>query len=150
METITAWSLCTVKRHTSLTFAVPILLFLGVLELDPLTLSPGMLGGDPGELQFVPAILGLPHPTGMPLYVLLGKAWSLLPLGHSVAWRMNLLAAVSAVLAVVLVFRTVYALVGKAFPALGAALLLAVGATFWSKRSLPINTRSMRCWSPWC
>ena len=92
-----------------------------------------MLGGDPGELQFVPAILGLPHPTGTPLYVLLGKAWSLLPLGHSVAWRMNLLAAVSAVLAVVLVFRTVYALTGQAFPALGAALLLAVGATFWEQ-----------------
>ena len=57
------------KRHTGLTFALPILLFVGVFELYLLTLSPGMLGGDPGELQFVPAILGLPHPTGMPLYL---------------------------------------------------------------------------------
>ncbi len=31
------------------------------------TLSSGVLGGDAGELQFVPPILGLPHPTGYPL-----------------------------------------------------------------------------------
>lgn len=30
------------------------------------TLCPGVLGGDAGELQFVPAILSLPHPTGTP------------------------------------------------------------------------------------
>ena len=63
--------------------------------------APGVLGGDPGELQFVPYILGLAHPTGTPLYVLVGKLWSLLPVGPTVAWRMNLLAAVAASLALV-------------------------------------------------
>jgi hypothetical protein len=124
------------KRSFAPMLAASVLLFAGVLALYGLTLSPGALGGDPGELQFVPAILGLPHPTGTPLYVLLGKAWSLLPLGPSVAWRMNLLAAVSAALAVTLTFWAACILVGRTAPALGAALFLAVGVTFWEQALL--------------
>lgn len=115
---------------------LPLLLFVGVLTLYLLTLSPGALGGDAGELQFVPAILGLPHPTGTPLYILLGKVWSLLPLGPNVAWRMNLLAAVSAALAAVLVYQTVFMLTRRAVPALAAALSLALGLTFWEQAVL--------------
>ena len=104
---------------------------IGVLSVYVMTLSPGVLGGDPGELQFVPYILGLTHPTGMPLYVLLGKVWVSLPLGHSVAWRMNLLAAVSACLAITMVYASAYLLTGRLIPALSAALILALGGTFW-------------------
>ena len=78
---------------------IPLLIVLLAVYLR--TLTPGVVGGDPGELQFVPAILSMPHPTGTPLYILLGKLWSMLPLGPTVAWRMNLLAAVSAALACV-------------------------------------------------
>ena len=67
---------------------VLIVLLIGVLIVYLRTLLPGAVGGDPGELQFVPALLSLPHPTGTPLYCLLGKLWSLLPLGPTVAWRM--------------------------------------------------------------
>ncbi|MBN1936037.1 MAG: DUF2723 domain-containing protein, partial [Anaerolineae bacterium] len=112
------------------------LLFVGVLTLYLLTLSPGALGGDAGELQFVPAILSLPHPTGTPLYILLGKLWSLLPFGPNVAWRMNLLAAVSAALAVVLVYQAIYVRLERLIPALAAALSLAVGLTFWQQAVL--------------
>lgn len=100
------------------------------------TLAPGALGGDAGELQFVPYILSLPHPTGTPLYVLLGKLWSLLPLGPSVAWRMNLLAAVSAALAVVVVYRIVIHWGHGPLPGLAAALTLGFGATFWEQATL--------------
>lgn len=68
---------------------VGLLLFAGALTLYVSVLAPGALGGDPGELQFVPVILGLPHPTGTPLYVLLSKLWSMLPLDSSVAWRLS-------------------------------------------------------------
>src|SRR3954462_9508900 len=64
-----------------------------------LTLSRGVLGGDAGELQFVPPILGLTHPTGYPLQVLLHFVWSFLPIG-SVAYRQNLLDALIAAAAV--------------------------------------------------
>jgi len=119
-----------------------ILLLVGVLTVYTLTLSPGTLGGDPGELQFVPYILSMPHPTGMPLYILLGKLWSALPLGPTVAWRMNLLATVSASLAVVVVYHCVYARLEadvprpRPFPALAGALSLAFGVTFWEQAVL--------------
>ncbi|MBC7260533.1 MAG: DUF2723 domain-containing protein, partial [Chloroflexi bacterium] len=57
------------------------------------TLAPSVLISDPGEYQFVLYELGIPHPTGYPLYVLLGYLWSRLPIG-SVAYRINLLSAV--------------------------------------------------------
>ncbi len=109
------------------------LLFAGVVTLYAATLAPGALGGDAGELQFVPVVLSLPHPTGTPLYVLLSKAWSLLPVGPSAAWRLNLLAAVSAALAVTMTFVAARTLTGRTAPAVAAALFLAVGVTFWEQ-----------------
>jgi hypothetical protein len=126
-----------------------IVLAIAVLAVYLRTLAPGILGGDPGELQFVPYILSMPHPTGTPLYCLLGKAWSALPLGPTVAWRMNLLAAVSATLAAVVVYHAVYewavaearlehgaARVAAPVVALAAALCLAFGTTFWEQALL--------------
>ena len=113
-----------------------IVLLAALLVVYVLTLTPGVVGGDPGELQFVPTILGMPHPTGTPLYILLGKVWSVLPLGPSVAWRMNLLAAASAALAAVLVYHCVYLIFGRPVPALVAALSLALGLTFWEQALL--------------
>ncbi len=55
--------------------------------------APGVLPGDSGEFQFVPYVWGVAHPTGYPLYTILGGVWShALPLG-SVARRMNLFSA---------------------------------------------------------
>jgi hypothetical protein len=108
-------------------------LFVVVLAVYWRTLSPGALGGDAGELQFVPAILSLPHPTGTPLYILLGKLWSLLPLGPSVAWRMSLLAAVSAALATTIVFCCVQSIFESAAGAWIAAVGLAFGTIFWEQ-----------------
>jgi hypothetical protein len=113
-----------------------IVLGAGVLVVYLLTSSPGVQGGDPGELQFVPHILSLPHPTGTPLYVLLGKVWTLLPLGPSVAWRMTLLAAVSATCAVILVYQTSYMTCRHPVPALAAGLSLGIGLTFWEQALL--------------
>ena len=49
--------------------------------------------GDSGELVAAVHLLGIPHPSGYPLYVLLGKLWTLLvPIG-SVALRMSLFSA---------------------------------------------------------
>ncbi len=90
--------------------APPILLAGLCLCLYLVTLAPGQLGGDAGELQLVPATLSLAHPTGYPLHSLLGKVWvSMLPVG-SVAWRMNLLAACAAALCVGLLCDTLHQL----------------------------------------
>ncbi|HEU4725410.1 MAG TPA: DUF2723 domain-containing protein [Candidatus Eisenbacteria bacterium] len=62
------------------------------------TLSPTVAwvnqGEDSGDLLAASATLGIPHPTGYPLFVLLGRLASLLPLG-SIAFRINLVAALA-------------------------------------------------------
>ncbi len=111
-------------------------LFVGVLAVYVRTLAPGVMGGDVGELQFVPYILGMAHPTGTPFLILLGWLWTRLPLGSSVAWQMNLLSAVSASLAVTAVFQSVYWRSRRLVPALVAALSLAFGAAFWEQATM--------------
>src|SRR5512143_3325519 len=77
-------------------FLPPLLVFVLAAAAYIATLAPGVLGGDAGELQFVPYILSLTHPTGYPLQTLLDRLWvTIVPLG-SVAWRTNLLSAVTA------------------------------------------------------
>ncbi len=85
------WSVPLLFRRFRVPIA-PALLGVGFFVLYWRTLAPDVVGHDAGEFQFVPAIFGIPHGTGYPLYLLVGKAWSWLPLG-SVAWRMNLLSA---------------------------------------------------------
>src|SRR6266542_808761 len=56
-------------------------LFLVAGALYVYTLAPTVLPGDYAEFQMCAAILGIPHPTGYPLYILLGKVFTLLPVG---------------------------------------------------------------------
>ncbi len=97
-----------------------------------ITLSRGVLGGDAGELQFVPPILGLTHPTGYPLQVLLHAAWSSVPFG-SVAYRLNLLDAAIAASAVGLVFACGLALSGRIVPSVGGTAAFALNELWWSQ-----------------
>jgi hypothetical protein len=70
---------------------------LAVLTLYVLTLAPTTAMWDASEYITAAYTLGIPHPPGNPLFVLLGRVASLLPVG-SVAYRVNLLAAVCSAL----------------------------------------------------
>jgi hypothetical protein len=124
----------------------PILAFgLGgaALALYITTLAPSVLPGDGGEFQFVPYLLGVAHPTGYPLYCLLGWAWSHLLLLCNVAYRMNLFSAFWSAAAVALLYPTALALLQQAAPELPllarrllaglASATLAVTPTLWSQ-----------------
>ncbi|RLC93667.1 MAG: hypothetical protein DRI77_11675, partial [Chloroflexi bacterium] len=76
-------------------WTVPTLLGLTTLALYLRTLLPSVGQADTFEFQVIVPRLGVAHPTGYPLYVLLGKLFTLLPLGN-VAWRVNLASAVCA------------------------------------------------------
>ena len=105
---------------------------MAALALYLVTLSPGVAGGDAGEMQFVPHVLGIAHWTGYPLYTMFGRLWELaIPLG-SVAWRMNLLSAVASAAAVALACIAGRRLAGKWAGGLFAALALAVSPLFWN------------------
>ncbi len=97
------------------------------------TLAPTVLPGDSGEFQFAAPLLGVAHPTGYPLYILLGKLWTLLVPWGDLAHRMNLFSAFWAALAVALVYLVARQLTGRPFAAAIAALTLAFSRTFWSQ-----------------
>jgi hypothetical protein len=64
-----------------------------VFVLYCLTLAPTTAMWDTGEYMAVAYTMSLPHPPGNPLFVLLGRTASLLPVAPTVAMRLNLLAA---------------------------------------------------------
>ena len=70
-------------------------LWLGVLALVvyTATLSPGVYGFDSAELSTGAYTLGIVHPPGYPLYLLIAHLFVQLPIGD-VAYRVNLMSAV--------------------------------------------------------
>ncbi|HRP09247.1 MAG TPA: DUF2723 domain-containing protein, partial [Gemmatimonadales bacterium] len=72
---------------------------LAVLAGFVATLAPTVTFWDAGELIASAKILGIPHPPGTPLWVLVGHVWGLvIPFGDY-AWRLNLLSAVCGAIA---------------------------------------------------
>lgn len=57
------------------------------------TIAPSVIQIDTGELATVQATLGIAHPTGYPLFTILGYLFSLIPLPFSKIFQLNLLAA---------------------------------------------------------
>ena len=112
-------------------------LFVGSLLLYVSTMAPSVVPGDSAEFQFVPYILGIAHPPGYALYILLGKLFTLLPLG-SVAYRMNLFTAFCGALTVSLTYLIILQLSSKKtsshiaqVPAILGAATFAVSANLW-------------------
>jgi len=128
---------------TRLDYALALLAALLAFVLYLRTLAPGVLGGDSGEFQFAAWLGGFAHPTGYPLYLLLGWLWThLLPL-HDPAWRMNAFSALWGGVATGLVYLLALRMLRQATAnpwsrllALFAALTFAVTPTFWSQATL--------------
>lgn len=96
------------------------------------TLSGHVGAADTFEFQVVMPQWGITHPTGYPLFVTLGKLFSLLPLG-SMAFRLNVLSAIVATLAAWLIYRLIVRLTSDRLSAAIATLLLAASPVFWSQ-----------------
>jgi hypothetical protein len=115
-----------------ISFALSLLTF----SLYIATLLPGIGNRDTAELQRITSTLGLAHPTGYPLYTLLGWLWCQLPLGGTPAWRMNVFSAATAALAIGLVYLAARALGQRHMIAAAAAATLAVSHTFWAQATI--------------
>jgi len=113
-------------------WVLPFLLGLMTLCLYLRTLLPSVGEADTFEFQVVVPKLGVAHPTGYPLYVLLGKLFTLLPL-RDVAWRVNLASAVFAVGAVLVLYVILGRLTGRPLCSFLVALAFAFSTSFWSQ-----------------
>lgn len=83
------------------------LTFLYIMGIYLSTLAASVTFWDAGEFIATSHILGVPHPPGTPLFVLVGRVWSLLPLPFEVPYKLNLLSAVSTTAAALLLFVVV-------------------------------------------
>ncbi|HRJ43996.1 MAG TPA: DUF2723 domain-containing protein, partial [Caldilineaceae bacterium] len=117
-----------------------IVLFALFLGLYSRTLAPGLLFGDPGEFQFAAWRFGLAHPTGYPLYLLLGGSWQHLAalFGSDPATSLNAFSAFLTAVAVALFYLAVLAWLPTRTPSARiapffAALLVGVNPTLWSQ-----------------
>jgi Protein of unknown function (DUF2723) len=85
--------------------------------------SPEPASWDTAELQGVPYILGISHPTGFPFYTLLGYVWSHVFAFGSIAWRMNVMSGIAIAVSCAAAYGTALEF--------GADLPIALFATLW-------------------
>lgn len=80
-----------------LSFIVPLIVYL-------ITLAPTVTFIDSGELAAVASKLGVAHPTGYPLFTILGRIFTFLPAGDEV-YRLNIMSAVMSSAALFMFFN---------------------------------------------
>ncbi len=94
------------------------------------TLAPGLLTGDSAEFQVLSQQLGLAHAMGYPIYLLAGKLFTFLPL-NELPWRINLLSAVSASLALGILYLLARLFTRHKMIALAAPVAFGLTGIFW-------------------
>src|SRR3954470_16075171 len=110
-----------------------------IFALYVLTLAPTTALWDASEYITAAYTLGIPHPPGNPLFVLLGRVASLVPIS-TVAVRVNMLAAVCSAFSAAVWFLVVERVLSAWFPlrwtrlvgAGVATLLSATAFTVWN------------------
>jgi hypothetical protein len=115
-------------------FLLGAVVFVGALALYWRTLAPSVatVFDDSLEFQLVCPTLGIAHPTGYPLYTLLGKLFTLIPVGD-IAYRVNLMSAFFAALTVAFTYLLVRILTDGSLSAFFASLAITVSPVFWSQ-----------------
>src|SRR6266702_4689017 len=114
---------------------------LGALILYVATLAPTTQFWDTSEYIAAAYVLGIPHPPGNPLFVIIAHAWGLLPLAAGYAERINLLAAVTSAVAAGCWFLIgerwirgwVPARLPRLLAAVAGALVTATAFTVWNQ-----------------
>lgn len=98
------------------------------------TLCPGLPPRDSGELITTAASLGIAHAPGYPVYVLLGRIFSLVPLAN-IGYRLNLMSCFFAAISLVLIYEMLRKLFsgGTFIAGLVSVLIFGLSASFWKE-----------------
>lgn len=101
------------------------------------TLAPTVTLWDAGEFITAGKVLGIPHPPGTPLFVMLGHVWADVVRVGEYAWRLNLMSASFSAAAAACFFLVAHRLLAGEAPLLragaaaAAALVSAFAFTVW-------------------
>ena len=116
-----------------------VFVFLATFIVYSLTIAPTVSFWDCGEFIACSYILGVAHPPGSPMFLLIGRVFSLLPIFDQVALRTNMISAIFSALSSSLMFLILVKLLSrwkvsswaKYMGALSGALFLGYSNTFW-------------------
>ena len=120
-------------------------IFLIVFGVYLRNMAPTTSFWDCGEFIACSYTLGIPHPPGAPLYLLVGRLFSLVPIGGEIAARVNFISVLTSALTILFIYLITVRMIagpersGDGFPqslvryggSAVAALLLAFSYTFW-------------------
>lgn len=119
-----------------------VFLVVPILLLYLRTMPRSLAWGDGIELSTASFVLGIPHPTGYPLYMLLGKVFSLIPFG-TITWRSHFASVCYTVGALILFFHLLQRLRRVCFPlhmfptrAYAGSIALAFALVFGTTRTV--------------
>lgn len=89
----------------------PFIVSLMLLIIYIITLAPSVMQIDTGELAAVQAIGGIAHPTGYPLFTILGYLFLHIPLPFTKIYQANILAAVYCAASAVFIAKAIHLLI---------------------------------------
>ena len=87
--------------------SVAAIIFIIVLVNILATIAPTTSFWDCGEFIAASYTLGVPHPPGAPLFLLLGRLFSMLPLGENIGYRVNLVSALFSAFTILLLYLSI-------------------------------------------
>lgn len=97
MSTATEWLVK--KEYDRANLRIGIFVFLASFLVYYLTAQRTLSFWDCGEFVACSYILGVPHPPGSPLFILIGRLFSIIPMAADIGFRVNMLSVVSSALA---------------------------------------------------
>ncbi|KPL01767.1 MAG: hypothetical protein AMJ73_09910, partial [candidate division Zixibacteria bacterium SM1_73] len=134
------------ERQDKISLFLSIFVFFVSLVVYLRTMAPTASFWDCGEFIACSYILGVPHPPGTPLFILIGRVFTLIPLYGEIAARVNFISVLSSALTVWLCYLLIVKLVGywekqneslwikvgKYVGGVAGSLFLAFSDTFWA------------------
>ncbi|MBF0557402.1 MAG: DUF2723 domain-containing protein [Nitrospirae bacterium] len=108
------------------------LIFLLSFAIFVFFLTPNVNTGDSGELATASWFLGVAHPSGYPLYLMIAKTATFLPLGN-IAFRTAVVSAIFSSLSLTLICWIIYSFTASGMAALFSVTTLLVSYSYFTQ-----------------
>lgn len=122
------WQTWLVAVTLALSFAIPFAVFT-------LTMAPGLTFGDSGEFLALSKVLGIAHPPGFPLYLLLAHGLGSIP-WWSYAYGVNMLSALSGALTSLVLAIGIWTLTKRWWLSLLLPLVYVFFPLYWEQATM--------------
>ena len=134
------------QKQDRVSLLISLFVFLVSIMVYLKTMAPTVSFWDCGEFIACAYILGIPHPPGTPLFVLISRIFTLFPIASQIAVRVNFISALFSALSVWLTYIIIVKLLGRWHKegeslwlriaryagGIVGSLFLAFSMTFWS------------------